>query len=173
MITEDLIKDAIKNLNRVKQLNLENIDIIEHLGSYEVEVLDNESGEPFNAVVNKDLLAQQLLPDDPISLSPDTIIMLRIAKHIFEAYKKFKSNLINDSISIDTSQVISSVNLDNTVYDINLNGQSLTATINYVDDLKDQVEKLKTEKEDLENQVKSLQSVVNLLLDRCQEKGIL
>lgn len=95
MITEDLIKDAIENLNRVKQLNLENIDIIEHLGDYEVEVLDNESGEPFSAIVNKDLLTQQLLPDDPNNLTPEKIITLRIAKVIFEAYKVFKNLRIN------------------------------------------------------------------------------
>ena len=173
MITEDLIKDAIENLNRVKQLNLKDIDIIEHLGDYEVEVLDNESGDPFNVIVNKDLLTQQLLPDDPNNLAPEKIIMLRIAKVIFEAYKKFKANLIDDSLTLNSNQTISTLKIGSATYDIGVNGRSLTATFDELDDLKDKVEELKIEKQDLENQLNSLKSLVDLLLDRCQNKGIL
>ena len=97
MVTEDLIKEAIENLNRVKQLNLESMDIIEHLGDYEVELLDNESSNPFNAIINKDLLTQQLLPDDPNNLMPEKIRMLRIDKVIFETYKEFKNKPIDNN----------------------------------------------------------------------------
>lgn len=173
MITEDLIKNAIENLNRVKQLNLESIDIIEHLGDYEVEVLDNESGDPFNAIVNKDLLTQQLLPDDPNNLTPEKIIMLRIAKVIFEAYKVFKANIIDDSLTLNSNQTISTLKIGSATYDIGVNGRSLTATFDELDDLKDKVEELKIEKQDLENQVKNLKSIVDLILNRCQDKGIL
>ena len=173
MITEDLIKDAIENLNRVKQLNLKDIDIIEHLGDYEVEVLDSESGDPFNAIINKDLLTQQLLPDDPNNLTPEKIIMLRIAKVIFEAYKKFKTNLIDNSLTINNHQTISTLKLGNATYDIGVNGRSLTATFDELDDLKDKVEELKIEKQDLENQLNSLKSIVDLILNRCQDKGII
>jgi hypothetical protein len=169
MIIEALIKDAIENLNRVKQLNLENIDIIEHLGDYEVEVLDNESGDHFNAVVNKDLLTQQLLPDDPNNLTPDKIIMLRIAKAIFEAYKVFKNN----NLTYGGNPTISSLKLGSATYDIGVNGRSLTATFDELDDLKDKVEELKIEKQDLENQLKNLKSLVDLILNRCQDKGII
>jgi len=177
MITEDLIKDAIENLNRVKQLSLEGMDIIEHSGDYEVEVLDNESGDLFNAVVNKDLLTQQLLPDDPNNLTPEKIIMLRIAKAIFEAYKAFKNKHIDDNLTYSGNATVSSLDIDSTLdsatYDIRVNGKSLIATFSDINDLKDQVEKLKTEKEDLENQVKSLKSMVEFILDRCQDKGII
>ena len=175
MTTEELIKNAIENLNRVKQLNLESIDIIEHLGDYEVEVLNKESGDPFNAIVNKDLLTQQLLPDDPNNLTPEKIIMLRIAKVIFEAYKEFKNKPIDDNLTYNGSSTISTIKLSNATIqsDINVMGKSLTATFDELDDLKDKVEELKIEKQDLENQLNSLKSLVDLLLDRCQNKGIL
>lgn len=177
MTTQELIKKAIEKLNKVKQLNLTEAGILEQLGkdgTFAVSIIDNENDCTFDTIIDEQLTTQQLLPDDPTNLSCDDIILLRIAKHIFEAYKKFKDNLVNDSLTYDSGKhTISSIKLGSATYDIGVNGRSLTATFSDVDDLKDQVDKLKTEKEDLENQLKSLQSVVDLLLNRCQDKGIL
>ena len=73
--------------------------------------------------------------------------MLRIAKHIFEAYKKFKTTLVNNNIilnssSLTSSQPISTLDIGGTTYDISIDGRSLTDTIDVVDELKNKVRDL-------------------------------
>lgn len=70
-------------------------------------------------------------------------------------------------------QTISSLKLGSATYGIGVNGRSLTATFDELDDLKDKIEELKIEKQDLENQLKNLKSLVDLILNRCQDKGII
>ena len=95
MNIKELIEKAVENLNRIRQLNLNIANISSQPDNdnvFLVSILDNESGCTFYVVIDENMAAQQLLPDEPANLSPDDIIMLRIAKHIFEAYKKFKNN---------------------------------------------------------------------------------
>lgn len=119
------------------------------------------------------MAAQQLLPDEPANLSPDDIIMLRIAKHIFEAYKKFKNNIIDNGLTLSggtlsSSKIISASNIDccSTVYDMDINGRSLTATIDEVDELKNKVRDL----EDINNK---LTNEIDYLRATLRTKGIL
>lgn len=116
---------------------------------------------------------QQLLPDDPENLSPDDIIMLRIAKLIFEAYKKSKNNIIDSSLILSGSvlsgdQTISAsnINVGSTTYDIDINGRSLTATFNEVDELKNKVRDLEDINNKLTNEIYCLRATL-------QAKGIL
>ena len=99
MDIKELIEKAVESLNRARQLNL-NITGTLSLSDdvFSVLILDNESGCTFDATIDKNISNQQLLPDDPTNLSPDDIIMLRIAKRIFEAYKKSKNNIIDNAI---------------------------------------------------------------------------
>jgi len=176
MSTEELIEKAVENLNRVKQLNLKITGILLQLGNdnnFSVSILDNESDCTFDTIIDEQVTTKQLLPDDPVSLSPDTIIMLRIAKRIFEAYKKFKSKLVDDSLTLNANQTISSIQWGNTTYDIGVNGRSLTATFDEVDELKNKLNNLQTEKDHLEQELQSTKAIVDLLLQRCQDKGIL
>ena len=113
---------------------------------------------------------QQLLSDDPTNISPDNIIMLRIAKHIFEDYKKAKNNIssILSSGTLSSSQVISALDIDSVsaTYDISVNGRSLTNTIDVVDELKNRIK-------DLEDVNNKLIGEIYCLKAALQAKGIL
>lgn len=176
MTTRELIEKAVENLNRVKQLKLSITSILSQLDNdnvFSVSILDNESDCVFDTIIDENISTQQLLPDDPTNLSPDNIIMLRIAKHIFEAYKKFKNNIVNDSLTLNSNQTISSLKIGSATYDIGVNGRSLTATFDEVDELKNKLNNLQTEKDHLEQELQSTKAIVDLLLQRCQDKGIL
>ena len=174
MDIKELIEKAVESLNRVRQLNL-NITGTLSLSDdvFSVLILDNESGCTFDATIDKNISNQQLLPDDPTNLSPDDIIMLRIAKHIFEAYKKSKNNIIDNDLilsggTLSSGQIISAsnINVGSTTYDIAINGRSLTATIDDVDELKNKVRDL----EDLNNK---LANEIDYLRATLRAKGIL
>ena len=174
MNIKELIEKAVENLNRVRQLNLNITDISSQSGNDDVflaSILDNESGCTFYAVIDENMSTQQLLPDDPANLLPDNIIMLRIAKHIFEAYKKFKNNIITGSLTLSSSslnsgQIISALDISDITYDICTNGRSLTATFDEVDELKNRVR-------DLENINSTLICEIDDLKALLKAKGIL
>lgn len=174
MDIKELIEKAVESLNRVRQLNL-NITGTLSLSDdvFSVLILDNESGCTFDATIDKNISNQQLLPDDPTNLSPDDIIMLRIAKLIFEAYKKSKNNIITGSSilssgALNSGQIISAsnINVGSTTYDIDINGRSLTVTIDEVDELKNKVRDL----EDINNK---LTNEIDCLRAALRAKGIL
>ena len=174
MDIKELIEKAVEKLNRVRQLNL-NITGTLSLSDdvFSVLILDNESGCTFDATIDKNISNQQLLSDDPTNLSPDDIIMLRIAKRIFEAYKKSKNNIITGSSilssgALNSGQIISAsnINVGSTAYDIDINGRSLTATIDEVDELKNKVR-------DLEDANNILIGEIDYLKTILRAKGIL
>ena len=174
MDIKELIEKAVENLNRVRQLNLNITDILsisDNDNVFSMSILDNESGCTFYVVIDEDMSTQQLLLDDPANLSPDNIIMLRIAKHIFEAYKKSKNNTINDnsilsSGTLNSGQTISTLDINDITYDICANGRSLTATFDEVDELKNRVR-------DLENINSTLICEIDDLKTILRTKGIL
>ena len=176
MNIKELIEKAIENLNRVRQLNLNITNMSSQPDNddvFLVSILDNESGDAFYVVIDENMSTQQLLPDEPMNLSPDDIIMLRIAKRIFEAYKKSKNNIITGSSilssgALNSSQIISAsnINVGSTTYDIDINGRSLTATIDEVDELKNKVKDL----EDINNK---LTNEIDYLRATLRAKGIL
>jgi len=173
MTTPELIKKAIEKLNKVKRLNLTEAGILEQLGKdnvFAVSVIDNENGCTFDTIIDETLTTQQLLPDDPNNLSCDDIILLRIAKHIFEAYKKFKSNLVNGSLTYPS---INSIDLGPATVSSTLNVSSIdiggtTIYSNTITDLEDEVKKLKDENDNLAKQVTDLKAVVDVLLHNVQ-----
>ena len=174
MDIKELIEKAVENLNRVRQLNL-NIAGTLSLSDdvFSVLILDNESGCTFDVVIDENMSNQQLLLDDPTNLQPDDIIMLRIAKHIFEAYKKSKNNIIDNGLilsgsTLSSGQIISAsnINVGSTTYDIDINGRSLTATIDEVDELKNKIRNL----EDINNK---LTNEIDYLRTTLRAKGIL
>ena len=176
MNTKELIEKAVENLNRVKQLNLDimgTLSLSDNDSVFYVSILDNESGCTFDVAIDENISDQQLLPDEPANLSPDDIIMLRIAKHIFEAYKKSKNNIITGSSilssgALNSGQIISAsnINVDSTTYDIDINGRSLTATIDEVDELKNKVRDLEDINNKLTNEIYCLRATL-------RAKGIL
>ena len=173
MDIKELIEKAVENLNRVRQLNLSIINILSPLDpdNFLVSILDNGSSYTFDTTIDKNISTQQLLPDDPTNISPDNIIMLRIAKHIFEAYKKFKTTLVNNNIILNSSsltsgQQISTLDIGDITYDICTNGRSLTDTFDEVDELKNKVR-------DLENINSTLICEINDLKALLKAKGIL
>ena len=176
MNTKELIEKAVENLNRVRQLNLNitgTLSLSDNDSVFYVSILDNESGRAFDIAIDENISNQQLLLDDPTNLSPDDIIMLRIAKRIFEAYKKSKNNIITGSSilssgALNSGQIISAsnINVGSTTYDIDINGRSLTATIDEVDELKNKVRDL----EDINNK---LTNEINCLRATLRAKGIL
>ena len=174
MDIKELIEKAVENLNRVRQLNLNITDILslyDNDNVFSVSILDNESGCTFDAAIDENMSNQQLLPDDPTNISSDNIIMLRIAKHIFEAYKKFKTTLVNNNIILNSSslvsgQQISTLDIGNITYDICTNGRSLTATFDEVDELKNRIR-------DLENINSTLICEIDDLKALLKAKGIL
>ena len=168
MNIKELIEKAVEKLNRVRQLNL-NITGTLSLSDdvFSVLILDNESGCTFDATIDKNISNQQLLPDDPTNLSPDDIIMLRIAKHIFEAYKKSKNNTIGSGLILSGStlsggKIISASNISvgSTTYDIDINGRSLTATFDEVDELKNKVRDLEDINNKLTNEIDYLRATL-------------
>lgn len=171
MNIKELIEKAVENLNRVRQLNL-NITHIESQPDNDnvflVSILDNESYCTFYVVIDEDMSTQQLLPDDPTNISPDNIIMLRIAKHIFEAYKKSKNNIssILSGSTLASSQPISTLDIGGTAYDISVDGRSLTDTIDEVDELKNKVRDLEYINNKLTNEIDDLKTLL-------KAKGIL
>ena len=176
MNIKELIEKAVENLNRVRQLNLNitgTLSLSDNDGVFYVSILDNESGRAFDVAIDENMSNQQLLPDDLTNLPPDDIIMLRIAKHIFEAYKKSKNNTIDSGLilsgsALNSSQIISTsnINVGSTTYDIDVNGRSLTATIDEVDELKNKVRDL----EDINNK---LTNEIDCLRATLRAKGIL
>ena len=176
MNIKELIEKAVENLNRVRQLNLNitgTLSLSDNDNIFYVSILDNESGRTFDVAVDENMSTQQLLPDDPTNLSLDNVIMLRIAKCIFEAYKKSKNNIIDSSLILSGSvlnggQTISAsnINVGSTTYDIDINGRSLTATIDDVDKLKNKVRNLEDINNKLTNEIYCLRATL-------QAKGIL
>ena len=174
MDIKELIEKAVENLNRVRQLNLNITNMSSQPDNdnvFLVSILDSGSGCAFYVVIDENMSTQQLLPDDPTNISPDNIIMLRIAKQIFEAYKKFKTTLVNSSIilsnsSLTSSQPISTLDIGGTTYDISIDDRSLTDTIDVVDELKNRVR-------DLENINSTLICEINDLKALLKAKGIL
>ena len=171
MDIKELIEKAVENLNRVRQLNLNITDILsisDNDNVFSMSILDNESGCTFYVVIDENMSTQQLLPDDPTNISPDNIIMLRIAKHIFEVYKKSKNNIssILSGSTLASSQPISTLDIDDITYDICTNGRSLTDTIDEVDELKNRVR-------DLENINSTLICEIDDLKALLKAKGIL
>ena len=176
MNIKELIEKAVENLNRVRQLNLNitgTLSLSDNDDVFYVSILDNESGCAFDVAVDENMSTQQLLSDDPENLSPDDIIMLRIAKRIFEAYKKSKNNIITGSSilssgALNSSQIInaSNINVGSTTYDIDINGRSLTATIDEVDELKNKVKDLEDINNKLTNEIYCLRATL-------RTKGIL
>lgn len=176
MNIKELIEKAVENLNRVRQLNLNITNMSSQPDNddvFLVSILDNESGDAFYVVIDENMSTQQLLPDEPANLSPDDIIMLRIAKRIFEAYKKSKNNIIGSGLALSGStlsggKTICASNIDcgSTMYDVDIDGRSLTATIDEVDDLKNKVRDL----EDINNK---LTNEIDCLRVALQAKGIL
>lgn len=176
MNIKELIEKAVENLNRVRQLNLNitgTLSLSDNDDIFLVSILDNESSRAFGVAIDENISNQQLLPDDPTNLPPDDIIMLRIAKLIFEAYKKSKNNIIDSGLTLSggtlsNGQIISASNIScgNTTYDIDINGRSLTATIDEVDDLKNKVRDL----EDINNK---LANEIDCLRATLRTKGIL
>ena len=176
MNTKELIEKAVENLNRVRQLNLNitgTLSLSDNDGAFCVSILDNESGCAFDVAVDANMSNQQLLPDDPTNLPPDDIIMLRIAKRIFETYKKSKNNTIDSGLTLSSGTLsggrtisASNINVGSTTYDIDINGRSLTTTIDEVDELKNKVRDL----EDINNK---LTNEIDCLRATLRAKGIL
>ena len=174
MDIKELIEKAVENLNRVRQLNLNitgTLSLSDNDGIFYVSILDNESGCAFDVAIDENMSNQQLLPDDPTNLPPDDIIMLRIAKHIFEAYKKSKNNIINGSSilsgsTLSSGKTISALNIGGTTYDISVNDRNLTVTFDKVDELKNKVK-------DLEDANNILISEIDYLKTILRAKGIL
>ena len=176
MNIKELIEKAVENLNRVRQLNLNitsTLSLSDNDGVFYVSILDNESGRAFDVAIDENISNQQLLPDDPTNLPPDDIIMLRIAKRIFEAYKKSKNNIIDSGLTLSGGTLssgkitsASSISCNSTTYDIDINGRSLTATIDEVDDLKNKVKDLEDTNNKLNNEIYCLRAAL-------QAKGIL
>ena len=176
MNTKELIEKAVENLNRVRQLKLNitgTLSLSDNDVVFYVSILDNESGCAFDVAIDENMSNQQLLPDDPTNLPPDDIIMLRIAKRIFEAYKKSKNNTIDSGLILSSSTLsggqtisASNINVGSTTYDIDINGRSLTATIDEVDELKNKVI-------DLENINSTLICEIDDLKALLKAKGIL
>ena len=176
MNIKELIEKAVENLNRVRQLNLNITDMLsisDNDNVFSMSILDNESGCTFYVVIDENMSTQQLLPDDPTNISPDNIIMLRIAKHIFEVYKKSKNNTITGSsiLSSDTlssNQVISALDIDSVsaTYDISINDRSLTDTIDVVDELKNRIRDLEDVNNKLIGEIDDLKTLL-------KAKGIL
>ena len=171
MNIKELIEKAVENLNRVKQLNLDitgTLSLSDNDSVFYVSILDNESDCTFDVAIDENMSNQQLLPDDPMNLPPDDIIMLRIAKRIFEAYKKSKNNTIGSGLTLSGGQTISAsnINVGSTTYDIDINGRSLTAMIDEVDELKNKVRDL----EDINNK---LTNEIDYLRAALRAKGIL
>ena len=176
MNIKELIEKAVENLNRVRQLNLNitgTLSLSDSDSVFYVSILDNESGRAFDVAIDENISNQQLLPDDPTNLPPDDIIMLRIAKHIFEAYKKSKNNVIDSGLTLSGGTLsggrtisASNINVGSTTYDIDINGRSLTATIDEVDELKNKVRDLKDINNKLTNEIDYLKATL-------RAKGIL
>ena len=176
MNTKELIEKAVENLNRVKQLNLDitgTLSLSDNDSVFYVSILDNESGCTFDVAIDENISNQQLLPDDPTNLPPDDIIMLRIAKLIFESYKKSKNNIIDSSLILSSSTLnsgqtisASNINCGSTTYDIDINGRSLTATFDEVDELKNKVRDLEDINNKLTNEIYCLRATL-------RAKGIL
>ena len=176
MNIKELIEKAVENLNRVRQLNLNITDILsisDNDNVFSMSILDNESGCTFYVVIDENMSTQQLLPDEPANLSPDNIIMLRIAKHIFEAYKEFKNNTINSSSILNGSalnggQIISALDIGSvsTTCDISVNSRSLTDTIDEIDELKNRIRDLEDTNTKLVDEIYCLKSML-------RSKGIL
>ena len=176
MNIKELIEKAVENLNRVRQLNLNitgTLSLSDNDSVFYVSILDNESGCTFDIAIDENISSKQLLPDDPTNLPPDDIIMLRIAKRIFEAYKKSKNNIIDsgltlsgDTLSGGKTICASNINVGSTTYDIDINSRSSTVTIDDVDELKNKVRDL----EDINNK---LANEIDYLRAMLRTKGIL
>ena len=176
MNIKELIEKAVENLNRVRQLNLNitgTLSLSDNDDVFSVSILDNESGCAFDVAIDENMSTQQLLPDEPANLSPDDIIMLRIAKRIFEAYKKSKNNIIDSGLTLSGNALsggkticASNINVGSATCDIDINGRSLTATIDEVDELKNKVKDLEDINNKLTNEIYCLRAAL-------QAKGIL
>ena len=176
MNIKELTEKAIENLNRVRQLNLSitgTLSLSDNDNVFLVSILDNESDYAFDVAIDENIAAQRLLPDDPENLSPDNIIMLRIAKLIFEAYKKSKNNIIDSGLTSSGGALsggkticASNISYGSTTCDIDINGRSLTAMIDDIDELKNKVR-------DLENINNKLTNEIDCLRATLRAKGIL
>lgn len=173
---EKIIEAAVEKLNKVNKLDISKISTRDYMQDgnwlgFIVEFQDNKNGRDFAALISFDLFKEELKPDDPANLSPDDIILLRVAKTIYDAYKYYRTTLIDPAVVAinGTAQTSGTI----TTTDVSINGTSVAETINEVKDLKSKIVDLEAEKNNLESILLYTKAQVDYLLDMCRQKGVI
>jgi len=177
MTKEDIIKKAIDSLNRAKRLKLSANDIEDRQDGARITLEDAETHELFDvSIENGAELLNARLPGESEATSVNDLIMLRVAKSIFDAYKESVSAWFDKTIykpdPLD-GPAIASVAVADLPYDLQMNGRSLAATIDVIDDLRHNIKDLEERNAQLEQEVYNLLCAKEEMLDAMRRKGIM
>lgn len=173
---EDKVKaiviQAIKKLNKVKGLDLSLSILHETVNSnneaiFNFGVYGSLINEIYCQISYKDL-NKAVQADEPQNLPLSEVQLLRVAKIIYDEYKKEINNILNAAANICSSGTTLAV--DAGQYQT-LTASSITNTIDTkIDDLEADLRK---EIEQLQSELQRVQSINDMLIDVLRQKGIM
>ena len=174
MEREDIIKLAVEKLKKVKKLpiELDKIDIdIFSKSFFDVNILITDDGTSFMISIDDDYFTAPAgafaMSENP-RMAFDDIVMLRIAKLIFEEYKLVRNDnavYINSPSQTITGTKANSKTL-NVNGDIMLNGSSV---VSWSDTVSDKVKDLEKALDEANDKIKRLEALEKIL----EAKGII
>ena len=189
-LREQIILEAIQSLKRNKNIFV----VIKQVFSctdpnHTIVVFDTDFGEDFEADFAEDVFEAPRKDSEPVGISLPEIVLLRVARIIFDLYNLTKAQpmpLQSSSITSTASPVISKLDLHGTVYNIvdavsqdritDLSTElqdtknDLSQALYDLDAAKNQITRLENEKSNLQSDLTRaklrLDQIIGILIDK-------
>lgn len=176
---KQIAQEAIIALNRNKQLDLTFYDLSEdifHSGEYHLQIVA-ANGDFIHTNFYGGELTEARKPEENQKISFDDLVVIRLAKKIFDDYKEHLSRqpnvtgqTINGNQDIDGTLTVSKLNIGNAVYSIS---DSRVDTLNdKLDELEQKNKKLEDELEVLKQELQAKDSMIRIIWDKMTDKGL-
>lgn len=165
---QEIVERALDILKKHKGIILECLDFTNNaagiFGTSAIMVEDQKSGLHYWYHITSDVFEDQRLPSESKTLPFDDIVALRVARFIFENYSAAKQKELNDAIddtlTSSTNQTVQTLRCGSISYDIGVNGRSLTAAYDDLDNARDRIKELEDKNTQLEQQLLDLQALL-------------
>jgi len=169
MTREAIIDLAIYKLCKNKKVDIQSHSVQEFSGYIEV-IINLLYDEHYIVSLANCIFDEPRQQDEYSGISDDEVIVLRVARMIYEGYKNYLYNQTAQTINL--SQTISGVySTTNTLNVSSINAGAIYS--NTITDLEDKIKEIQDEKNKLSQELDRTKSIVDILLQKCQEKGIL
>jgi len=178
---KEIIDRALEILKKHKGIFLDCLDFTNNaagiFGTSAIIVEDTMTRLQYCYHIQAEVFEDQRLSNESKTLPFDDVVALRVAHFIFEAYSAAKQKELNDAIddtlTSSANQTVQTLKCGSISYDIGVNGRSLTAAYNDLDDARDKIKELEEKNEQLEQEVKDLKMYKDIIWQTLQQKGIL